>query len=139
MKIHEFADALMVVAKLLKTSPNMEMSEWSGKVETPSSTINSADVALSLSTVAALSKIKKNEWRAFIDDWALPVLVKNTDSARDLIGRLLRYLGEHPDALRKLHTDSAKKSKKSSPELMKALAILLGRPDEPEKTEEDKK
>ena len=42
------------------------------------------------------------------------------------VGLLLRFLEDHPDAMRKLHTDSAKKSKKGSPQLMKALSFLLG-------------
>jgi hypothetical protein len=126
MKTHEFADALIQLAQALKGSPNMELKGISSPSQIANNGVTSADAALSLSTLVALSKITKAQWRQFIAEWALPVDIKATDSVRDLVGRLLRYLEDHPAVLKKLHTESAKKSKKASPELMKALSILLG-------------
>jgi hypothetical protein len=134
MKTHEFADALLVLARMLKSGRNVELKDWSGPATaTNGDGHDTTDAGLSLAVLAGLSRYSKNQWRVLMKEWAIPVEVRPTDSVRDLVGRLLRYLEEHPDLLRKIKTESAKKSTKASPELLKALSILLG-----EKEGEDK-
>jgi hypothetical protein len=129
MKTHEFADALMLFARMLKAGRNVEINDWieSGSpVAAAGSDSASAEVGLSLAVMGSLSRYTKAQWRALLTDWRLPVEIRPSDSVRDLIGRVLGYLADHPDAIRRVRAESAKKSTKVSPQLQRALAILLG-------------
>lgn len=48
---------------------------------------------------AELSKFGKSEWVELIQSYGLELPLNPRDSARDVMGRLARYLRDHPDAL----------------------------------------
>jgi len=82
-------------------------------------------MAVSLSTLVDLARIDKQQWLSFIEENHFPIEFRQRDAARDILGKLLAYLEENPDAREKLKAIATKKSGQASPELMKALAYLL--------------
>jgi len=130
MKTHDIADALAALSRIMKASPNVELTTWAASLPIGSNGVDSSAVALSVSTLAAISRVSKAEWRKLLAQWKLPVEIRNSDSVRDLVGRIFRYLEENPEALRKLHREATKKNKKVSAELMEALSVLLGEDSE---------
>ena len=130
MKTHDLAKALTMLSRLLKAGRNVELKDWTGPDRTNggsgSGDINTADAATALNVLVGLSRYSKGQWRSLIEEWSLPITVLQTDSVRDLVGRLLNYLGEHRDELQRIQVESRKKSGKASPELSKVLSILLG-------------
>ena len=148
MKTHEIARALMLLARMLKDEPNVELKDWPGPpnrrkggsdaADKPGSNgTSTADAGLALGVLLGLSRYSKGEWRVLISEWGLPVEIRRSDSVRDLVGRLLNYLEDHPDVAQRIKDDSTKKSTKASPELLKVLSILLGK-DKGEGKQEDK-
>jgi hypothetical protein len=125
MTTHELADALNVLASLLKSSPRVDVSVWAAAAAREPS-MDQASVAMSLTTLLSLSRLTKNQWRELIDEWDLPIEIKPSMSSRDLMGRLLNYLEDHPEAVKKLQQSATKKSKKPSSKLLDALGVLLG-------------
>lgn len=124
MRTHELAAALVQLASALKAAPDMEIGGLKDRLSQKASKRDqSAEAALSLTGMLALSKISKAEWRDLIEQWGLPITIPNTYSARDTIGKLLRYLEVNPQARDKLRKQSAVKA---SPELMQALQVLMG-------------
>src|SRR4051794_20476344 len=113
MTTHELARAFSKLARILKTGPDIDLDEVRG-LETKeglrllgnpkrhTSDVDPASVAVNVSTLAALSRLNKTQWRGLIDTWGLPIEIPTTYSARDTIGKLLRYLERHPQAMDKI-------------------------------------
>jgi hypothetical protein len=57
----------------------------------------------------------------------LDVEIKPADSVRNILGRLLKYLNDNKDIQKKLVEKAKKPQPNVSPELMKALSILMGK------------
>lgn len=125
MKTHDLAKSLTLMAKILRSSPNVELSEFALSPHTERADINEQDIPSALRMLAALSQFSKQQWVAIIDDHKFSIDVKNTDSVRDVMGKLLRYLASDPNARRILAEKAKKGGARTSPELEEALAILL--------------
>lgn len=126
MKTHELARALRRLAKILKAGPNVQLDKLHYPL-TPTSPIkDSIGIALNLATLSALSRVAKAQWASFIREYNLPIRVDQRDSARNILGRLLGYLEKNPGAVDSLRRQAQAKSGDASPELMKALSIILG-------------
>jgi hypothetical protein len=120
----------MLLARMLKTSQNVELKDWRGATKA-GDTANgdeskAADAGLALNVLLGLARYSKAQWRILIDGWGLDLDIRRSDSVRDVLGRLLNYLEEHPDAAKRIKDDSTKKTTRASPELVKVLSILLG-------------
>src|SRR4051812_47660249 len=104
MKTHDFADALSQLARLLKQSPDTELSPFLDGIrgERPARESSADEVALSLSTLAALSQIDKDQWIALIREYGLPIELRPRISSRDILGKLLSYLENNPAAMKKM-------------------------------------
>jgi hypothetical protein len=127
MKSHEIAKALQVLAKVLRSGPDVELNALNLNERTLSSEDMRANAPAALAMLAALARFNKSEWAALIEEYNLGVTVKKTDSTRDLLGRLLSHLNEN-ETVRQRLTDAARKPRANvSPELMSALSILLRR------------
>lgn len=126
MTTHQFAGALAQLARALKSAPDMELSGLLAMLHPPISVAATSpdEVALSLSTLAALSKIDKAQWTELIREYGLPIDLRARDASRDILGKLLRYLEANPEALAKLRV-RARRSSKASPELMRTLELLM--------------
>ena len=124
MKSHDLAQALTILARLLKASPNVELAQLKlgdmfGGPHSPQ------DLALNLSTLVSLSSVDKSKWLELIQEHGFPIEVRPRDGARDIFGKLCGYLEANPKAQEQLKASATRSTSKSSPELMKALATLL--------------
>ncbi|WP_417819049.1 hypothetical protein [Tritonibacter scottomollicae] len=123
MKTHEMAKALSELAKVLRAMPNVEAQNLPKLLEGRKEG-QTAEIAVSLSTLASLASYGKTEWVAVIKDFDLPIEVRPRDAARDVLGKLLTYLEENKEARVKLSSE-AKSRAKSSNEVSSALQFLL--------------
>lgn len=124
MKSHDLAQALTALARLLKSGPDVEISQLRlhDMFGGPRS---SQQLALNLSTLVSLSSIEKKKWVDFIQEYGFPIEVRARDGSRDIFGKLCTYLEENPLAQEKLKASTTRSTSKSSPELMRALSTLL--------------
>lgn len=125
MKAHQVAKALRMIAKSLELAPNEELTEdfltRQSQVRVDNSTL-----AVSLSTLANLARIDKKQWLTFATENSIPLELRNRDASRDILGKVLKYLEEHPEAQERLKQSVRRRSAETSPELMKAFSVLLG-------------
>lgn len=128
MKTYEFAKALNTFAKALRSLPNMEVNDFVGLVSSSNkeqTTAGNGEVAVNVATLASLSRIGKPQWGALIEQWDLPIKFSRKDSSRNVMDSVMRYLADNPGEIRRLQQVGAKSAAKASPELMKALSILM--------------
>lgn len=134
MKTHELADALKVLATILKRGQNVEVGDMDmlvGMREGSRSTSSKHpskkdDLPVALSALLSLSRIDKREWASLITELGLQVSIGPRDSSRDVVGKLLRHLETVPEARAALMKRVHSKEAKASPELVRALSSLLG-------------
>jgi len=127
MKSHDFAQALTVLARLLKAGPDVELSRLK-MVDASADSFNNRGLALNLSTLVSLSSVNKQRWIELIRENGFPIEIRPRDASRDIFGKLCAYLVNNPQAQERLKANVTKTSGKSSPELMRALATLLKDP-----------
>jgi hypothetical protein len=123
MKSHELAQALNALSRLLKSGPNVELSQL--KMGEIFDSHSNRDLALNLSTLVSLSSVDKQKWMELIRENGFPIEIRPRDGSRDIFGKLCAYLESNPQAQEQLKARAIRTSGKSSPELMKALATLL--------------
>lgn len=122
IKTHELASALTALAHILRRLPNQPLEDL--ELSTPRSKVDPGSIPVALSTLVSLSDIDKSQWALFIQEYGFPIEVRSRDAARDVIGKLLKFLEANPDARKKLSVSSRARSS-TSPELMRALDLLL--------------
>lgn len=125
MKSHIFADALMMWAEKLKASPNAEISDLCTTPRQQAASLSTQNMTVGLSLLLQLSKVNKREWAQFVREHAIPINVEQRDSSRNVLGKLLNYLENHPEAQKNLSAKSLSSSE-TSPKLAKALQVLMG-------------
>jgi hypothetical protein len=123
MKTHDLAKALTQLGKLLRSLPNQEIGDL-GSTLSKSGSGPSADVGISLSALASLSKFNKSDWEKIAREFELPVDLRPRDAARDVMGKILTYLAEN-DAERERVAMKARVSTDEPSELSNALRFLL--------------
>ncbi|RJQ67305.1 MAG: hypothetical protein C4519_24220 [Desulfobacteraceae bacterium] len=123
MKTHAFAKALRQLAHVLESGPNVDIANLQFQDQTQK-TIDPKEVALSLTTLISLSRISKQEWVDLINNYKFSINLGPRDSARDIIGKLLRYLDKHPEAIDMLKK-KAHEGNKEPTALSRALDVLL--------------
>lgn len=87
--------------------------------------VSTANMAVNLDTLIDLAKIDKSQWLTFIQENGFPISTRSRDASRDLLGKVLRYLEENTEARAKLKENVMRRTGQASPELMKALSVLL--------------
>ena len=122
MKTHDLARALNYLAKMLRGLPNQELDSLRAAGLFP--TKRSADLGISLSALAALSKYEKNDWEMVVKEFALAVELRPRDAARDVMGKILNYLADN-EAERERITMQARSKNNRPSELSSALEFLL--------------
>ncbi len=127
MKTHELAKALHQLARILEQSPNVSLDQ-SSLFGHKKADLSSGQMAVSLATLAELSRVEKGQWVAFINDLRLPIEIRPRDASRDILGKLLNYLESDELAREQLKSKAASRGSQASPELMKALNSLLKEP-----------
>jgi hypothetical protein len=124
MKTHEIAKVLTVLAQALRKSPNVNLEELTYR-QPAQKKPSIADIPMALSALAALSQFDKTQWRTVIEEYKLPIEVRNTESTRDIVGKILRQLEKDPEARRRLKQAVQRTRSDVNPELMTALNFLL--------------
>ena len=123
MKTHELAKALNNLAKILRYLPNQELDAFGENVSSIKNQ-SSANLGISLATLAEFSKFGKADWQGVILEFNLPIEIRPRDAARDVMGKILTYLAEnHEERDRIAH--QAKGVSDGSSELSSALSFLL--------------
>jgi hypothetical protein len=124
MKTHDVAAALEILARLLRQTPNEELNVLSAE-KLRRRKLDSANIPVGLSTLVALSGVDKQQWYAIIKEYGFPIEIRARDASRDILGKLLNYLEENPDGIKKLRSAPQTTRSDISPELMTALQHLL--------------
>ncbi len=124
MKTHELAKALNVLAKFLRTMPDQNLSSLKSENLVSKQENKNAEVAVSLSTLASLSSLGKQQWLSVIEEYGLNIEVRHRDATRDILGKILRYL-EINESERKRVAIEAKNSSNPHSEISSALSFLL--------------
>jgi hypothetical protein len=129
MKTHDLARALSTLSRSLRDAENTELASIAIRANTEASGSKSlgANAPAALALLVRLAAYSKDEWRLLIQELDLNVQVKPTDSVRDIIGRLFKYLNENNDVQEQLVEKAQKSRGDVSPELMKALSILMSK------------
>lgn len=123
MTTHELAKALIVLSRILKESPDVDIRDF--RPGSTASTMKSADIAVNLATLLELSRLGKGQWESFIKDHGMPLQTRPRDASRDLLGKVLRFLEKHPEFQERIRREAAKRHTNASPELTRALSWLL--------------
>jgi hypothetical protein len=87
-----------------------------------------ADIAVNVTTLLELSRMGKGQWQSFIEEHKIPLGIRTQDASRDVLGKLLRFLENHPEFRESIRRQAATRNTSASPELTRALSWLL--PDE---------
>lgn len=132
MKSHDVARALSHLSRVLRAGPNVEITEVgnldvhasSSQKRKRSEEIEERGAALAL--LSTLAEYRKAELVELIRSLELSVEVKSTDSVRDLLGRTLKFLSEHPEQRERLAKPRSSPTANVSPTLTRALTILMG-------------
>ena len=124
MKTHELAKNLNELSRILKSIPNIDISELRHLIKDVKRKPSQANIAVNLQTLVALSEYNKKEWTQFIKDFDLPVYILQSYSVRDVIVKLLSFLKDNKEAQKKLIEKATNKTEYSS-ELLKALSIII--------------
>jgi hypothetical protein len=123
MKTHSAAKTLRMLANVLESLPNMELSKLANSLQNKD-VDEAKQFTPSIMTLYALSKTSKQEWRKRIIEYGFPINISPRDSSRDIIGKLFKYLDNNPEAQNIMKT-KVKDTKKEQSALDKALDILL--------------
>lgn len=123
MKTHDLAKALESLARVLRRAPDTTLDELTSL--SPRRKPESSEIPLALSTLVGLADIDKSQWLKFIQANGFPIDIRPRDASRDVVGKLLRYLEQSPEARKKITTVAERARSQTSPELQRALDFLL--------------
>ncbi|WP_186271844.1 MULTISPECIES: hypothetical protein [Burkholderia] len=129
MKSHDFAKHLALMAQALRAAPNIELEssmDWEGVFQKRSrSTVSDEDIPHALNMLVGLNNVSKQQWLSLIEEFGFVIDVRPRDANRDIFGKLLKFLAEHPEERVRLVGKKSKKPIKESEELANALTILM--------------
>jgi hypothetical protein len=125
MKTHELAKALKALAIILENGPNVNFTENTDLLGVKSKKFSSDELAVNLHTLVALSKIDKRQWTSFISEFNFPINYNDRDSTRNILGKIMSYLDENPNAVSMLKNKTKKNMSTNQSALTEALNILL--------------
>jgi len=132
MNTHDFARQLREMASLLESAPPLEIGEEAMPLDPPASAPQDATKgkpkkadASPLRLLIALSSYSKKEWMDLTRSLGLTIDVRPRDASRDIMGKVLSALEDHPDAIERLQRSVRNRESHGSPELANALSFLL--------------
>lgn len=125
MKTNEAAKVLSAVAAALRSSSLETVEEIADVQPRQRVDAQSVDVPRALSMLVALSSFDKSQWLQVVAEYGFPIQFRPRDASRDIMGKILNYLEENPDARDKLARSGNRGRSKTSPELAQALEFLL--------------
>lgn len=129
MKSHELAKHLMTLAKILKSGKDIDLDELSlapfSMPKSHSASISDDEIPHALNMLVGLNNVEKNQWLQLISEFGFNIEIRDRDAKRDVVGKLLNYLTDHPEERKRLTGSKGKTAAKASAELSEALALLL--------------
>jgi len=125
MKTHDIAKSLTLLARILRESPNVELENYKMDRVRNNNIAPTEDLPTALMVIGALSKYTKDDWSHVIKEFDLDIIVKKTDSKRDLLGRFMNFMAANPGALKEFTRKAQSRPARTSKELSEALSILL--------------
>lgn len=125
MKTHDLAKALETLARILRGGPNVSLDEMKTLGTKSRRRPEPSEIPLALSTLVSLADIEKGQWLEFIRANGFAIEVRPRDASRDVVGKLLRYLEQSPEARKKIANVAERSRSETSPELQRALNFLL--------------
>jgi hypothetical protein len=125
MKTHEFAAALTMLAAVLRRAPSQPLDEFFERPAPKRAKPDPSSIPFALSTLVSLSEVDKGQWLTFIREQGFSIDIRPRDASRDIIGKLLNFLAENPEARARVANTAQKNKSDSSSELMRALDLLL--------------
>lgn len=125
MKTHEFASALTLLAGMLRRAPNQPLEDFVERPTQKKSKPDPSNIPFALSTLVGLSEVDKAQWLMFIREHGFPIDIRPRDASRDIIGKLLNFLAENPEARARVANTAQRQRSDASPEIMRALDLLL--------------
>lgn len=129
MKAHELSKALLALAKILKSGPDIDVEDWSILSKSTSITktapLKESDIPTALYTLVKLNDVSKSQWLSLIREFDIDVEIRTRDANRDIVGKILNYLAANPIARDNLLKTGSKKNVSESAELANALNLLL--------------
>lgn len=125
MKTHEFAKQLTALVKVLRQLPNMPLEELALVTAPQHRRVDQSSIPVALSTLVALNDIDKRQWISFIEENQFPIEIRPRDASRDILGKLLKFLEQNPDARGRLTSAANRERTSTAPELRRALDLLL--------------
>lgn len=84
-------------------------------------------IMVNLNTLIKLSSLDKAQWIEFAKSNGIEVEIRQRDASRDVLDKILKYLDSNPLAKEKIEKGADATSSVHSPELTKALKILLSK------------
>lgn len=125
MNTHDLAKQIGNLAKALRQLPDMPIEELGFLNGPRTRVIDQSSIPIALSTLVALNEIDKRQWISFIHENRFPIEIRARDASRDILGKLLKFLEQNPEARGRL-TNAAQRERTSTvPELRRALDLLL--------------
>lgn len=130
MKIRDTIKTLKTLISLLEsfegTFQNVEDIYKIGKTKKNKS-MSEDEIKVNLTTLIKLSSVDKNQWLEFARNNNIEIDIRPRDASRDVLDKILKYLDNNPVAKEKIEAEADATSNVHSPELTKALKILLSK------------
>jgi hypothetical protein len=123
MKSHDLARALNTLSSLLRSMPDQDLEDL--RFNSRQAKLDPSSIPMALSTLVALARFDKAQWLQIIRQYNFPIEIRPRDASRDILGKLLNHLEQNPESRKRLSIDAQKARSDTSPELMKALQLLL--------------
>lgn len=129
MKSHDFAKQLLLMAKILKAGPDIELDSFETQnilhSKSKKTYVTNEDIPQALNMLVGLNQVSKQQWLSLIDEFGFSVDVRPRDANRDIFGKLLKYLTDNPSERERLIGKKGKKPISASAELADALTLLM--------------
>lgn len=125
MNTHEAARLLEQIARALRAGADRPLADI-GREPDAKARISKDAIPVALTTLVSLSRLDKAQWLEFAREYQIPLDIRPRDASRDILGKILRHLEENADARVRVSKAAEGTRSDTSPELMKALKLLLG-------------
>ena len=134
MKAYDLAKALTHLSRVLRAGPNVEVDDIGNlsvhsatprpvRPKEPTESKISSEKGTALVLLAEMASYNKSELIDLAYQLNIPLQVRPADAVRDILGKILRYIQEHPDFRNRLVHASSETPQGSR--LAHALAILM--------------
>ena len=115
MKTHELAKQLTALARALRQLSDMPIEDLGLATAPRTRVVDQSTIPIALSTLVALNEIDKRQWIYFIQENNYPIEIRARDASRDILGKLLKFLEQNPEARGRLTNASHRERTSTAP------------------------